>query len=389
MSKKLSAELSGMPWAIDGRYFRAMKDMYTTGGLSTPSGLLKRYAAANNKSEPGPGYEIIGSIAVVPIEGILLKDVPIIYRRLEIFGIRFTEYRHIGAAARAAAEDPDIENILLHVSSPGGTVAGAEEAAEAIYRAREKKRVIAYIEDLGASGAFLLASQAEEVYSNVNALVGGIGVYTVYFDWSKAAEKEGVTVHVIKSGEHKGMGEPGAPITHEQLRSVKKYIDRLAGNMVGDIARGRCKTKTEIYRAGGSGALLLASVAKARGLVDGVQSLEETVEQLEAWEEPEDPARAAEEAGVLAREKERIRQRALHDLLKRDPELCLKAITEGWTLEKAEGIYMPIVEKKTAERKKKIAALEKEIAALEDAEERREKAENRGSEGIEFNECEW
>ena len=164
------------PWAILRNYLKALRILSAAGSSSAP-GILKRYAASDGRASGSPGYETAGSVAVVPVAGILLKEVPAIYKRLEAFGIRFTEYGDITAAVKHAAADPETEKILLHVNSPGGTVAGAQEAAAAIYKARQHKKVIAYIEDLGASGGYWLASQAEEVYSNRHAGVGSIGAH--------------------------------------------------------------------------------------------------------------------------------------------------------------------------------------------------------------------
>ena len=78
-----------------------------------------------------------------------------------------------------AAEDPVVAAILLRVDSPGGTVAGVSDLAEAVYAARKVKPVSAYISDLGASAAYYIASQAQRLYADSDALVGSIGVYSV------------------------------------------------------------------------------------------------------------------------------------------------------------------------------------------------------------------
>jgi ClpP class serine protease len=79
---------------------------------------------------------------------------------------------------RQAASDPDVKSIALVVDSPGGQVSGTFDLAKDIAAARDRKRVVAYIEDLGASAAYAVASQADAVYANENALVGSIGTYS-------------------------------------------------------------------------------------------------------------------------------------------------------------------------------------------------------------------
>ena len=152
--------------------------------------------------------QITGGIATINIHGLLMKNPP---GWLAWFGIETTDYNVIRQQLGEAVGNKDVQSIFLHIDSPGGTVAGVSEAAEAIANANKAKPVSAYIEDLGASGAYWLASQAGKILSNPNGEIGSIGVYTVYADFSKMAETEGVKVHVIRSGEHKGMGVIGTP----------------------------------------------------------------------------------------------------------------------------------------------------------------------------------
>jgi ClpP class serine protease len=92
-----------------------------------------------------------------------------------------------------------------------------------VREANKKKPVTAYIEDLGASAAYWVASQAGKIYSNEPGFVGSIGTYLVVEDWSGAAEGAWASkVHVVKAGEFKGAGYPGTPVTDAQLRGVAK-----------------------------------------------------------------------------------------------------------------------------------------------------------------------
>ena len=207
-----------------------------------------------------------GGVATIPISGILMKRVPRVFR---YWGIDATAYSDVEADLAQAVGDQSIQEIRLKIESPGGQVSGVKEASDAIFAARKEKRVTAHIEDIGASGAYWLAAQAERVSATPNAQVGSIGVYSVYIDSSAAAEKEGVKVHVLSSGAHKGMGVPGAPITEEQLVAMREVIEGMALNFVRDVARGRAMG-TEQIAAWATGRVWLASDAKHMGLVDGI-----------------------------------------------------------------------------------------------------------------------
>src|SRR5690606_13420747 len=122
---------------------------------------------------------------------------------------------------RQAVADDAVSGIMLHIDTPGGTVAGAADLAAEVREARRKKPVRAHISDLGASAAYWIASQAESITANETALIGSIGAVAVVQDTSGMAEKAGITVHVLSTGKHKGAFAPGSKVTEEQLAEVQ------------------------------------------------------------------------------------------------------------------------------------------------------------------------
>lgn len=188
------------------------------------------------------------------------------------------------AARRAitqAADDPKVDGIMLHIESPGGSVAGTAELGDAIHAAREQKPVVAYIEDIGASAAYWAASQAGHVFANRSAEVGSIGVFMVVADQSRFADDMGVKVHVIKAGEFKGAGTPGTEITEAQLAEFQRRIDTTFDQFVEVIDRGRAGLNEEQIRELADGRVHSAPAAVDRGLIDGVKSEQEALAFLE------------------------------------------------------------------------------------------------------------
>lgn len=212
-------------------------------------------------------------VATIPISGVLLKRVPMILRFL---GFDATSYSDIQEDIAEALADDQVREIRLRVESPGGQVAGVDGAGEAIFRARSRKRVTAQVDDMAASAAYWLASQAQTISAGPNDLVGSIGVYSVYVDSSKAAEKKGLDVHVIASGPHKAMGVPGAPITDAQISAMREVIDGIAENFVSAVARGRGTRPRSEVRQWATGRLWIASEAKSLGLIDSVSTSDDS-----------------------------------------------------------------------------------------------------------------
>jgi signal peptide peptidase SppA len=215
---------------------------------------------------PAAKLNIVDGVAVIPISGVLLKKVPDWF---SLFGIEASAYSQITEQIGQAAAAREVNSIRLEIDSPGGTVAGVLEAAQAIRAAGESKPVTAHVQDLAASAAYWLASQAQSISASLNAEVGSIGVYTVYHDLTRMAESIGVKVHVIATGEHKGMGVPGAPITDSQIAAVREVIEAIGDNFVAAVAAGRGLSSEEA-RALATGRLWEAKAALANRLIDAI-----------------------------------------------------------------------------------------------------------------------
>ena len=303
-------------------------------------------------------YSVIEGLAVINISGVLLKTVP---GWLRFWGIEATGYDEINAQLGQAMTDDSIKGIHLQVSSPGGIVDGLAATADAIFAARQSKKVTATIEDLGASAAYWLTSQAETIEAGKTAEIGSIGVYTVYLDSSKAAEDEGYKVVLIKSGEHKGMGVAGVEISDEQIEAVQENIDAIAGQFVDSVARGRGKEAGDIKPLA-TGRLWIADKAKKLGLIDSVTVREnkssqsdikgETVMENENENkvQAEQIARATAEASTAALDEERQRIKAINEKFGDDLEFANKAISEGWTVAEAHEAFNDVLRERLKEK---------------------------------------
>ncbi len=182
---------------------------------------------------------------------------------------------------RAMAADEKVGAILLHIDSPGGHVAGTKELADDVALVDRQKPVHAYIEDTGASAAYWVASQARSVAANAMAMVGSLGTFTVLYDLSKAAEMEGVQVHVVSTGERKGSAAPGTPVTDADVAEAQRLVDGFDAFFRAAVRDGRklgAKDATAVW----TGAVWLAGEAKGLGRVDRVETLDATVERLTA-----------------------------------------------------------------------------------------------------------
>jgi signal peptide peptidase SppA len=190
-----------------------------------------------------------------------------------------------------AAANPAVRGIMLSIESPGGTAAGTKELADAVAGAAAQKPVMAYVEDLGASAAYYVASQANSIWANQPALVGSIGTFMVATDSSKMAEDMGITVHVVKAGDMKGAGTPGTPVTEGQLEYYQQLVNAINDDFLSAVRSGR-RLNNEALAAVANGKLFLAADARAAGLIDQIGTFDRAMTELRRMADEQKPKAA-------------------------------------------------------------------------------------------------
>lgn len=214
------------------------------------------------------GFEVIDSVAHIPVFGSIMKEVPFL---LDFFGIEATSTIQTRIALDKALADPSVKSIMLDIDSPGGTLDGLVSLADDIFQARDIKPIHAFAEDLAASAAFWIGSQATTFTAGTGAGIGSIGVFTAIDDFSAAFEAEGVKTHVIASGPEKGIGVMGSEVTKDQLSALQREIDAAADLFIEQVARGREMSAADVRKLA-TGRLFLADEAHKEGLIDGIEN---------------------------------------------------------------------------------------------------------------------
>lgn len=235
--------------------------------------LVQHVAAAEPAPQAAGARSVprVGDTAVISIRGSMMKAQSSMSESTSTVAVR--------QQLREAARDKSIDSILMLFDTPGGTVAGTEALAADIRDAGSAKPVFGYIEDLCASAGIWGASQCHQLFTHESAQVGSIGTFMVVQDLSARADQLGIKVHVIKTGAYKGAGVPGAPITEAQLAYWQERVDQLNGMFLQAVASGR-RMSLEQVKTLADGRTHVGRDALKLGLVDGVQSLDQTLAQL-------------------------------------------------------------------------------------------------------------
>jgi ClpP class serine protease len=143
------------------------------------------------------------------------------------------------------------------------------------------KPTAAYIEDLGASAAYMVSSVAGRVSANASAYVGSIGTYAVLYDQSALFAKEGIRPIVVRAGDMKGIGIPGTEITAEQVAELQRMVDFTNGFFLSAVTRGRGMSG-ERLTAVADGRMWGAAEAVELGLIDAVETFDAAFSNLAA-----------------------------------------------------------------------------------------------------------
>lgn len=309
-------------WALEPRALERIRQ-----AAAQPAALMN---GRSSLVPDAPLYENQGGVAVIKFEGLVTK-------RPSFWGWLFggsASTQTAQEALAAALADSAVRSVLFVIDSPGGTVAGTEELAEAVFRARGVKPVAAYAQDMCASAAYWIAAQAGKVYANATATVGSIGVYAVNVDLSRAYRNEGVEVDVIKSAPGKGAGIRGTQWTPDQKADLQREIDSLGIEFVEAVRRARPAAV-----AAADGRCYSAREGLSLGLVDGITTLADLIGEMKAdamrWppvsvtveiEEPEQP-----EAAATTRADERV----AHDTAQEEDHMSDTNTAESAGLTKA------------------------------------------------------
>jgi len=162
--------------------------------------------------------------------------------------------------------------VALIINSPGGSPV---QSALIGQRVRDLARkadvpVLAFCEDVAASGGYWLAAAADEIYANAASVIGSIGVVSAGFGFDRAIEKLGVDRRVYTAGDRKMILDPFKPEAEEdvaRLKSLQAEIHQQFIDHVVDRRGGKLKGAHEDLF---SGAFWTGATAVELGLIDGL-----------------------------------------------------------------------------------------------------------------------
>lgn len=169
-------------------------------------------------------------------------------------------------ALEEAGNDPAVHAVLLEIVSPGGEVTASEDLYFEVLKLRERKPVVASVNELAASGAYYVASAADQIYAKPGSAVGNIGVISILPEQDLVDEK------LITTGPFKLSGGPQV----EAIRQMEMLKETFLAAILAQRA-DRLQVGPEILSRG---EVYLGLQAQQMGLVDEVGSQSDAVAAL-------------------------------------------------------------------------------------------------------------
>lgn len=218
-------------------------------------------------------YSVIDGIAIYKISGPLLTSGN---RWSRLLG--YAAYDDIRADLTQVANDPDVQEILCYMGTPGGAVYGVTDVSDAMAKIGAIKPLYVYSQKNVASGGYWLAANATTLIGSPESEWGSIGVIVTHFSYEKQLEEDGITVTIIKSDELKAVGGPYKDLTEKEVSHIKSQVDQY-----NDLFQEHVRSKRPGVRlASMKGETYIGEDALRMGLIDAVMSYDQTIDYIKS-----------------------------------------------------------------------------------------------------------
>ncbi|GAA6179880.1 MULTISPECIES: S49 family peptidase [unclassified Shimia] len=161
--------------------------------------------------------------------------------------------------------------VALQINSPGGSPVQSALIGARIRRLSEEKNipVLAFVEDVAASGGYWLAAAADEIFADDSSVVGSIGVISAGFGANVFLSRQGLERRVHTAGESKSMMDPFKPEKPEDVARLKRMLTQIHENFITHVKTrraGKLQDDPELF----TGEIWIGSKAKEVGLIDEI-----------------------------------------------------------------------------------------------------------------------
>ena len=176
------------------------------------------------------------------------------------------------------ADDDEVKGMVLRVNSPGGSVFGSEQIAEALaYFQKKGKPLAVSMGDYAASGGYWISCHADRIFADATTITGSIGIYGMFPNASQLADKLGIHIQEVSTNPQASFPGLFKKMDESQMAQVQSYIEKGYERFINRVATGR-KMKPSEVRVIAEGRVWDGKKALSLGLVDELGDLDQAIE---------------------------------------------------------------------------------------------------------------
>ena len=229
----------------------------------------------DNSQRRAAGYRVENGVAIIPIHGTLVGRADFLDAMSGVTG-----YTTLQKTIAMAESDDKVQHILYDLDTPGGEATLLDGLAEHMYQSRALKPSTALVNEYAASAGYWLASAASEIVMTRAAMVGSIGVVMTHMSVEGAAKKAGIKITHIHAGAHKVDFSPYKDLGQDGLEDAQAVVNELYDLFTATVARNRGIEQAAVKNT--EARMFMADAALELGLVDRIDSAEQTLADLQA-----------------------------------------------------------------------------------------------------------
>ncbi|MBW2981286.1 signal peptide peptidase SppA [Candidatus Woesearchaeota archaeon] len=212
-----------------------------------------------------------GNVALIPIKGTITIE------GISSFGEKGTSSTEVIEYIKDADANPSIKAILFEINSPGGSAVASKEIADAV--SRTNKTTYALIREVGASGAYWIASSTDHIIANELSITGSIGVIASYIEFAGLLERYNMSYQRLVAGQYKDLGTPFKYLPDDEKEILQDKLNKIHDYFIESVAENR-DMPVEKLKEIATGEFYLGSEALELGLIDSFGDKETAVELI-------------------------------------------------------------------------------------------------------------
>ena len=212
-------------------------------------------------------------VGIVDVDGILVNKNQV--GLMSLGGNPVADFR---AKLDYARSQPELRALVIRINSPGGGVTATDIMWQDLerFKADTGIPVIACLMDVGAGGAYYLATAADIILAHPTTVTGGFGVILNLYNMEDMLAQMNIVGVPVKAGSHVDIGSPLRRIPEDSRQILQEIADDFQQRFRSriELSRGLALSGEEPYL---DGRILTAARAQQLGLIDGVSYLDDAI----------------------------------------------------------------------------------------------------------------